>query len=84
MPRTPGQYMLERDLSNIWNSIAVDGKAVQPAIDEKILEINREITKKMTDLGYLDSSGNLLREYNIRDIDWIRENIEAHREGGEQ
>lgn len=84
VPRTPGQYMLERDLSNIWNSIAVDGKAVQPAIDEKILEINREITKKMTDLGYLDSSGNLLREYNIRDIDWIRENIEAHREGGEQ
>ena len=31
-----------------------------------------------------ESSGNLLREYNIRDIDWIRENIEAHREGGEQ
>ncbi len=84
VPRTPGQYMLERDLSNIWNGIAVDGKAVQPAIDEKILEINREITKKMTDLGYLDNEGNLLREYNIRDVDWIRENIEAHREGGEQ
>ena len=83
VPRTPGQYMLERDLSNIWNSIAVDGKAVQPAIDEKILEINREILKKMSDLGYTDSSGNLLREYHIRDVDWIREKIEAHREEGE-
>lgn len=80
VPRTPGQYMLERDLSNIWNAIAVDGKAVQPAIDEKILEINREITKKMTDLGYLDNEGNLLREYNVRDVDWIQENIEKHRE----
>lgn len=79
VPRTPGQYMLERDLSNIWNSIAVDGTAAQPAIDEKIMEINREITKKMSDLGYVDTKGNLLKEYNVRDVDWIKENIEAHR-----
>lgn len=79
VPRTPGQYMLERDISNIWNAIAVDGSAAQVAIDAKIQEINREITKKMSDLGYVDAQGNLLKEYNIRDVDWIIENIENHR-----
>ncbi len=79
VPRTPGQYMLERDISNIWNSIAVDGKSAQVAIDEKILEINREIIKKMSDLGYCDTQGNLLKEYHVRDVDWIVENI---RKGG--
>ncbi len=81
VPRTPGQYMLERDIYNIWNAIAVDGSAAQVAIDEKIQEINREITKKMSDLGYVDTQGNLLREYNIRDIEWIRENIEKYGKG---
>ena len=84
VPRTPGQYMLERDLSNIWNSVAVDGAAAQPSIDEKIMEINREITKKMSDLGYVDTNGNLLKEYQIHDVDWIKENIEAHRKEGGQ
>lgn len=81
VPRTPGQYMLERDISNIWNAIAVDGSAAQVAIDEKIQEINREITKKMSDLGYTDAQGNLLREYNIRDVEWIVENIEKYGKG---
>lgn len=83
VPRTPGQYMLERDISNIWNAIAVDGSAAQVAIDEKIQEINREITKKMSDLGYVDAQGNLLKEYNIRDVDWVIENIEKYGKGEE-
>lgn len=78
VPRTPGQYMLERDISNIWNAIAVDGSAAQVAIDECIMEINREITKKMTDLKYIDANGNLLKEYNVRDVDWVIENIEKY------
>jgi len=81
VPRTPGQYMLERDISNIWNAIAVDGSAAQVAIDAKIQEINREITKKMSDLGYVDAQGNLIKEYNIRDVDWITENIKKHGKG---
>lgn len=84
VPRTPGQYILERDISNIWNSIAVDGKAAQPAIDEKIMEVNREIIKKMADLGYADINGKLIREYRIRDVDWVTSNIEEHRKEKQQ
>lgn len=81
VPRTPGQYMLERDISNIWNAIAVDGSAAQVAIDEKIQEINREITKKMSDLGYVDAQGNLLKDYNVRDVEWIKDNIQKYGRG---
>ena len=30
----------------------------------------------MTELGYYDEEGNLLKRYVIRDIDWIREQME--------
>ncbi len=80
VPRTPGDYMLERDLSNIWNSIAMNGASAQVAIDAKIQEINRELLKKMSDIGFTDAEGNVLREYTIHDVDWIIENVMANRQ----
>ncbi|MCQ2505875.1 MAG: hypothetical protein MJ113_01715 [Lachnospiraceae bacterium] len=74
VPRTPGQYLLERSISDIWNAMVLDGKSAQVAADEKVIEINREIKKKMQELGYYDEDGNLVKNYVIRDIDWIREN----------
>jgi len=76
MPRTPGQYLLERSISDIWNAMINDGTSAQVAIDEKVIEINREIRIKMKELGYYDEMGNLLRPYVIRDVDWIIEQIE--------
>ena len=76
VPRSPGQYMLERSLSDIWNSMVNDGVSAQVAIDEKVIEINREIKKKMKELGYYDEEGNLLKSYEIRDVDWIIEQTE--------
>ncbi|MDF2484386.1 MAG: ABC-type transport system, substrate-binding component [Herbinix sp.] len=71
VPRSPGQYMLERSISDIWNSMINDGVSAQVAIDEKVIDINREIKKKMKELGYYDDQGNLLKSYKIRDVDWI-------------
>jgi ABC-type glycerol-3-phosphate transport system substrate-binding protein len=76
VPRTPGQYLLERDLSDIWNTMINDGTSAQVAIDEKVIGINREIKKKMKELGYYDEEGNLLKPYIIRDVDWIIEQTE--------
>lgn len=75
VPRTPGQYLLERSISDIWNTMVLDGTSAQVAIDEKSVAINREIKKKMTELGYYDEEGNLLAPYVIRDIDWIEEQM---------
>lgn len=72
VPRTPGQYLLERSISDIWNAMVFDGTSAQVAADEKVIAINREIRKKMQELGYYDESGNPLKDYVIRDVDWIR------------
>ena len=83
VPRTPGQYLLERSISDIWNAMVLDGTSAQVAADEKCIDINREIRKKMKELGFYDENGNLLKTYVIRDVDWIQEQMDAAREGGE-
>ncbi|MDE7223336.1 MAG: extracellular solute-binding protein [Acetatifactor sp.] len=80
VPRTPGQYLLERSISDIWNAMVLDGTSAQVAADEKCIDINREIRKKMRELGYYDEDGNLIKSYVIRDVDWIREQMDAARE----
>lgn len=83
VPRTPGQYLLERNLSDIWNTMVNDGTSAQVAIDEKVIGINREIKKKMKELGYYDEEGNLLKPYVIRDVDWIIEQTNKAKQEGE-
>jgi len=78
VPRSPGQYMLERTLSDIWNSIVFDGVPAQVAIDIKVIDIQREFQRKMTEFGYLDAEGNLLKPYTVRELDWIIEQLAKH------
>jgi ABC-type glycerol-3-phosphate transport system substrate-binding protein len=82
-PRTPGQYLLERSISDIWNDMINNGTSAQVSIDERVIPINREIKKKMSELGYYDDQGNLLKSYVIRDYDWIAEQVEKAGQKGE-
>ena len=41
-----------------------------------------ELRKKMQELGSLDSEGNVIKPYVIRDVDWIREQIEKAKKTG--
>lgn len=81
VPRTPGQYMLERGLSDIWNKAVFDNFTTRVAVDVQTLTINREVRRKMVEFGYLDEEGNELKEFKIRDINWIQEQIDAAKEG---
>jgi ABC-type glycerol-3-phosphate transport system substrate-binding protein len=80
VPRTPGQYMLERGMSDIWNTTVFDGTPVRIAIDRQKQTIDREIRRKMIEFGFLDRNGNVIRPYMVFDIDWIKEQIENARE----
>ena len=60
-----------------WNTMVLDGTSAQVAVDEKTIDINREIKKKMTELGFYDEAGSLVQPFVIRDIDWIREQMKA-------
>ncbi|ABX81340.1 extracellular solute-binding protein [Acholeplasma laidlawii] len=72
VPRTPGQYMLERSISDIWNTAVFDGTPTGIAVDRYTILINREMRKKMIEFGFLDNEGNLIKPYVIRDITWVR------------
>ena len=63
--------------------MVLDGTSAQVAADEKVIAINREIKKKMQELGYYDEDGNLIKSYVIRDVDWIREQMDKARKEGE-
>ncbi|MDR0473079.1 MAG: extracellular solute-binding protein [Treponema sp.] len=75
-PRSPGQYLLERGLSDIWNTIVFDGTPPRVAIDRQVIEIQREFKKKMTEFGYLNAQGEQVKPYVLHEIDWIIEQIE--------
>ncbi|MBK8021530.1 MAG: extracellular solute-binding protein [Chloroflexi bacterium] len=69
--RLPGSYMQERELSNIWNRIVFNGLNPRVAIDRSIIAINREITRKMEEFGYLQD-GVRVREFSIPTIETVR------------
>ncbi len=76
VPRTPGQYILERSISDIWNAMVFDGTSAQVAVDEKAIDINREIKKKMIELGFADAQGNQIKPYTVYDIEWVQEQMD--------
>jgi len=80
VPRSPGQYMLERRLSDIWNTMVFEGTPAQVAIDIRVIEINREFRRKMMEFGFIDSDGNQLQPYVVRELDWVHEQIENARQ----
>lgn len=69
--RMPGTYMQERELSNAWNKIVFDGVNPRVAIDRAILLINREITRKMEEFGYL-KDGKRVRTPKIPSIETVK------------
>ncbi len=82
--RTPGQYLLERTISNIWTSMVFDGVSAQVSVDEKKADVNKEITRKMTELGYYNDKGKLVKKFKLRGYDWIKANQEKARKGGKK
>lgn len=64
VPRVPGHYMIERELSNIWNRVVFDGVNVREAADDSAIIINREILRKMEDYKYI-VDGKIVRQYKL-------------------
>jgi ABC-type glycerol-3-phosphate transport system substrate-binding protein len=69
--KAPGSYMLEREISNAWNRIVFDGVNPRIAIDESIIIVNREITRKMEEFGYIQN-GVRVKEYKIPTIETVK------------
>ncbi len=64
--RMMGAYMVERELSNAINAIALDGEKVRTAMDEAIRRIDREVARKMAAYGLSED------DFTVIDVDTVR------------
>lgn len=72
-PRIPGTYMVEREISNAYVEVAINGETLRTSLDEAVKRINRETRRKLQEFGYLDNEGNVIKEYTVPNIDMVKE-----------
>jgi len=72
-PRLPGSYMLERELSNAYNAIVVNGEDLMITLDNAVKRIRRETERKLKEFGYLSPKGELVEEYVVPTLETVRE-----------
>ena len=69
--KTPASYMLEREISNIWNKVVYDGVNIRTAVEDAQVIVNKEITRKMIEFNFIDKNGRVLKPYILPTIDNI-------------
>jgi ABC-type glycerol-3-phosphate transport system substrate-binding protein len=73
VPLTPASYMIEREISNIWNASVFEGENLRVSTDSSVIRINREIRRRMEEFGYIDSYANVLHPYILPTIELVEE-----------
>ncbi len=76
-PWVLGTYMLERELSNAFISVAVDGTDARRALDTAVKRINRETYRKLEEFGYW-KDGVMLREFPTPDATVVQNLIDEY------
>ncbi len=79
--RVPAAYMLERSISDAYSKVVYNGTNVRIALDDAVIESNREIIRKMTEFKYIQNDVKV-KDYIVPTIyninNWLKE-----RESGE-
>ncbi|WP_274648632.1 extracellular solute-binding protein [Paenibacillus humicola] len=64
IPHVPGDYMLERGISDAWNKIVFDGVNPRRAVEDATITADREIDKKLEEFGYR-KDGRLVKPLRV-------------------
>ncbi len=78
-PWVLGTYMLERELSNAFISVVVDGVDARRALDTAVKRINRETYRKLEEFGYY-KNGEMLKDFPTPTVDVVQKYIDAWNE----
>ena len=71
-PQTPAGYMEEREISNVWTDVVFSGQNIRSAVENNSIIINKEITSRLTDFGYI-KNGKKVKSYQIPTIPRVKE-----------
>ncbi len=79
----PASYIVERELSNAYTNVVVNGDSVVEALWKSSLVSDREIMRKLKEFGFCDEDGNLIRDYPIQAMEMIETKL-REQSGGEK
>jgi ABC-type glycerol-3-phosphate transport system substrate-binding protein len=65
--RVPAAYMLERSISDAYSKVVYNGENVRIALDDAVIESNREIERKMTEFNYV-KNGQKVKDYVVPNV----------------
>ncbi|XID91353.1 extracellular solute-binding protein [Paenibacillaceae bacterium WGS1546] len=68
MPIVPGFYFTPRELNFAWNRSVLSDENYRESLEASILEINREMRRKLHEFGLVDEQGNRLRSLEIPQV----------------
>ncbi len=68
VPKTPASYMLEREISNIWNKVVFNNVNLRIAVEDSVKIVNKEIERKLTEFSYIEN-GKVIKLYRIPDLE---------------
>jgi len=71
VPKIPGSYIIEREISNTWNSVVYDDANLRSTVSDALIKIDKELQRKMQEFGYLDAKGNIIKPFNLPTIEEI-------------
>jgi len=64
LQKHPAVYMIEREISNVWSSVVVNGRDLRTTLVQAEQTVNREIQVKLKEFGYI-SNGEMVSDYPI-------------------
>jgi hypothetical protein len=74
--RHPASYMLERAISDAWTKVVAESKNKMVSIEYAAMISDREIQRKLLEFGYIDSEGNVLKEFVTDTPERLRARLE--------
>lgn len=83
-PRALASYMVERELSDAYNSVVLgtDTSNVREALDEAQKNIKRETLRKLEEFGYMNGE-EVIKEYEVPTIEKVHEIIQDSKKKAE-
>ncbi|MCP3028551.1 extracellular solute-binding protein [Halobacillus sp. A5] len=76
VPKTPYSYMVEREISNVWNKVVFDGENARASVDDSVILINREMRRKLEEFDYMED-GEVVKPYEIPTIEKVERWMET-------
>ncbi len=75
--KTPASYMIEREISNVWNAVVFNGENVRSTLDDAAILMNQELARKWEEFGYVKDNVTV-KTYRIPSIvlieSWVEHN----------